>query len=81
MISILISQPGILRPDRVKGLSEVPQGINSGPRITLGLLTPSLVQVTHNNAKNYIGINSRNSSYERTEASHISLKSHSGSLL
>lgn len=81
MISILISQPRILRPDREKGLSEVPQGISSGPRISLGLLTPSLVQVTHNDTKNYIRINSHNSSYERTEASHISLKSHSGSLL
>lgn len=36
-------------PAREKGLREVPQGIRNGPGINLGLLTPSLVQVTHNN--------------------------------
>lgn len=52
-----------------KDLSKVPQGVRSEPGIQLGFLTLSLVQLIHNNAKNYTGINSRNSSYAETEAS------------
>lgn len=47
---------------------KVPRGLKNGSGIYLGLPTPSLVQLTNNNAKNSTGIHSHHSFYEETEA-------------
>lgn len=71
----------MLQPGRLKGLVQGPQGVRSEPEILLGLVTASLVQLTHNNAENYTDSNSYNSFYEETKFQrHLltSWKSHPG---